>query len=254
MSARNRRKSENESGQQRRSRSSLIYTLLNDKVARIYQEQPITLRTRYSQNAYKNGFGVMSEACYRVFEVMPMVSPEFSEKIGMVIENDMNETSTRITEDLAKAYELAEQHGLSIESVSSTVVREVSARVMTPHDMQYLKMLDQLDQLAGIIQGLWMLNKIDSTEKKNILMGWQKHLTKLAYNTRDICIETVRRIADQQKQAEKLAQQRRDIHQKRMENQEKFAKDSLQKHESEEQNALESKEELPEKESKTAAG
>ena len=205
------------------SMAEIMYKLLDEKVPRIYTEVPLVMRSRYSQHVYRSAFDSFSETAYRVFDVMATAAPEFSEKIGLVIENNIDEAADNLEADLEKARQMAEEAGLNLDSVNSTVVNEVTAKVTTPQAFKYLQILNRLDELAAVIQSLWMLQKVDSITRKNLLMGWQKQLVKLAYESRDLCIDTVRRIVDQQRQARKHEEQKRQIREKRLADQEKIA-------------------------------
>lgn len=205
------------------SMAEIMYKLLDEKVPRIYTEVPLVMRSRYSQHIYRSAFDSFSETAYRVFDVMVTAAPEFAEKIGLVIENSIDEAADNLEADLGKARQMAEEAGLNLDSVNSTVVNEVTAKVTTPQAFKYLQLLNQLDELAAIIQSLWMLQKVDNMTRKNLLMGWQKQMVKLAYEARDLCIDTVRRIVDQQRQARKHEEQKRQIREKRLAEQEKIA-------------------------------
>ena len=216
MSARNRQKEQARKSRVPHSRTALIYTLLNDRVSRIYTEVPIQLKTKYTQYVYRNAYDSVAEALYRVFEVMPMVAPEVAEKVGLVIENNLEQADRELGEDINKARVMAEESGLNFQA-SYTVIKEINVRVSTPQGMAYLAMLQKLDELVTLADSLWLVKKIETHEKKDLLMGWRKRLTSLAFETRDLCIETVRKIADQQKMAQKHTQQKEEIRRKRIE-------------------------------------
>ncbi|WP_294041192.1 hypothetical protein [Thiolapillus sp.] len=206
------------------SQAELMYRLMDEKVPRIYTEVPVVMKSRYSQHVYRSAFNAFAETTYRVFDVMAIAAPQFADKIGLVIQNNIDEAEERLDADLEKARQMAEEAGINIDSINSTVVNQVTAQVTTPQSFQYLTIMEKLDNLAAIIQSLWMLKRVDSATRKNLLMGWQKHLVTMAYDARDLCIETVRRIVDQQRKARMHEKQKEQIHEKRMEEQEKIAK------------------------------
>jgi hypothetical protein len=212
-----------------RSKSALIYSLTHESVSRQYVEVNTQFFSRYAQQTYKRGYDVVSEALYRTFELMPLVSEQFADAIGSVMEHDLADLKSRLQKDLDDARNQSKKAGLNIRP-SYTHVMEVAVKISTPQSMDYIEMIRQLDELSSLLDGLGLMRKIENRAKKDMLMTWQKELLHYSYKCRELCIETVRNIAEQQIKARKYSEARKKTRMKRLARQQKmqenFSEDS----------------------------
>lgn len=173
-------------------------------------KKKIELQSEYAKRVFEDGYERTTHSLYELEVMLRVLS--LSEKETDIVEKRVNERFAETESDLEQEIEQMQtlvdqqkQRGNIIEIDGYTKPYVGEAIFYSPQSGRYLKLIQRMDNLMGLIDQLWMLNVLNPKQRFNGTIGWQRRLMEFGRELQKLHLRARGAL-----EREKIAERKRD--------------------------------------------
>ena len=142
-------------------------------------ERTVALKSETAQRMLEREFDRVAAALYHLEVVQRMLTPEEEVEIREEDARTLIQSMQQATRnEIARLLKLREDHGVQGEPVY-THPGETKVMITSPLAHDYLGVIQTLDQLIFVLDGLWLMGVLNNKQRANAVFLWQRTILKL---------------------------------------------------------------------------
>ncbi len=127
------------------------------RTSRPHITRQITLNTYDAQHLFERSYTHTTSAFFLLGIILPAIGDEDqADEYAEVITGELRRCGDDLDIEIKRMNSFIEENGLSIDVIDYTNSKVESAAICSPMDNLYLGMIQQLDELAGLMSLLWI--------------------------------------------------------------------------------------------------
>ncbi|WP_298637123.1 hypothetical protein [uncultured Umboniibacter sp.] len=150
----------------------------------IYRAKPqmtlhLTFLSRAVQQHLKREASIVSQSMYQVqVTLQHLCKYDEGKIIDEAVDKMFKELEDAMHEEQAQLEPILKQSGINAHDVGSAEPRSYKMTVTSQGLNRWLMMLQAVDHHVQIVETLWLVGKIGSTERAMLISNWRKHLNR----------------------------------------------------------------------------
>lgn len=183
--------------------SALVVNRRRDKKSYPFLIQKAELRSFHAQQTYDRAYGRCAEAIFTIsIVVRALASDEEARQIESVVEADIEKSAARLKTQQDQLDKMAEANGIIFDGsgVAYSTPITVEARIDSPHALQYLTLIRDLDATVAKFDVLWLARIIQGGDYANAIYALKRDLLRLAGRVENLANRAVNAANSAQKQ------------------------------------------------------
>lgn len=149
--------------------------------------QTVTLNTLCAQRVFNRVYAEVSRNLYSLGVVTHVMSGDesFAEDLNNVVKDRFDELKGKLDDEVKRLETVWDDAGLT-ELPVYTEPQSVSNDVTTPMTFHFIRLLQTLDKVVTLLDGLWLTEEIDVKQKLRMEYMWQKRILKFSNQLREL--------------------------------------------------------------------
>jgi len=161
--------------------------------SRAYIVQKVGLKSDHAQKIYERSYKSASDSLYVldvVFRIVSKSNPALIQEVQDMVDNMLTDMRKEIHNEIERLTVLCDDNGIIID-LQYTLEKNKEARVDSPRGGIFLGMIEDSDELFGLLDSLWLSQVINGNERSSSSFMWQRRLVSLAARIRGLSSSAV---------------------------------------------------------------
>ncbi len=148
--------------------------------SRPYIKREITLNNYDAQHLYNRDYQRVSDAFFLLNIILPIIGDaEQTDKYASNAVAELQRCGDDLDVEIKRMAALANENGLSVDQIDYTNAQQYAVAITSPMDNIFLSLIQQLDDLGGLMSILWIGGVFDQKQYRTGLHQWRRRVQRL---------------------------------------------------------------------------
>jgi len=155
--------------------------------SRPYMSQKLPLQSFHAQQTFKRGFDVYTESIYSLSVVLRAFADEYQvREMEGLIDEKLSKAQADIRNEIVRLDKIAENNGITLESVSYSQPVIVEAKISSHRSARYANIIREFDNLITKLDAVWLSGLVPDSDYSRVTYEWKRRILRIATHVRGI--------------------------------------------------------------------
>ena len=148
--------------------------------SRPYIQRDVTLNNYDAQHLYNRDYNRVSNAFFLLNIILPIVGDaDQTDEYASTAVMELQRCGDELEAEIKRMAALVEENGLSVSQIDYTNAQQQSVTITSPMDNLFVGLIQQLDELGGLMSILWIGGIFDQKQYRTGLHSWRRRVQRL---------------------------------------------------------------------------
>lgn len=163
-----------------------------DITSRPFFVREAPLQSLHAQQVFGRVYEMVANSLFSLSIILRVIGTgEQAAGVEEIVDDRIKKVHDDLLAEKARLDKLAEENGISLQTVAYTRPQTVAARITSPKAMRYLATIQEFDDLVGRFDVLWLSGIIADAAYSDAVYAWKRRLFKLSNGIRSIAREAM---------------------------------------------------------------